>query len=187
MQRENFTRSHCKSERRESQKLKLLLECIIHLLQPIHEAHCGHFSLPGQINPLEADTASRPRTGVSSSDRWDSYMGFQVSEKNPSKCLSKYHGGGAEMGQRVLQRLTMWVPFPRTRPHNLKGRGGSAGIIPVCTWLFPRPCHSEGRTPRWSPQGVRTFPNSRSDGSSTSLWTGQSQSTRAGRGDLRAQ
>ena len=43
MQRENFTRSHCKSERRESQKLKLLLECIIHLLQPIHEAHCGTF------------------------------------------------------------------------------------------------------------------------------------------------
>lgn len=130
MQRENFTRSHCKSERRDSQKLKLLLKCIIHLLKPIHDAHCGHFSLPGQINPLEADTASRPRTDVPSSDRWDSYRGFQVSEKNPSKSLSKYHGGGgAEMGQRVLQGLTMQVPFPRTGPHNLK-EGGMQGSSP---------------------------------------------------------
>lgn len=125
MQRENFTRSHCKSERRESQKLKLLLECIIHLLKPIHDAHGGHFSLPGQINPLEADTASRPRTGVPSSDRWDSSRSFQVSEKNPSKCLSKYHGwGGAEMGQRVLQGLNHAASIPTNWTSQLKRKRG---------------------------------------------------------------
>ena len=59
-------------------------------------------------------------------DRWDSYRSFQVLEKNPSKCLSKYNGwGGAEMGEREsATRVNHAASIPTNWTSQLKRKSG---------------------------------------------------------------
>lgn len=170
---------HCKSEKRESQKLEFLIEWGTHLLKPI---------LPGTRWPLFTPCHPEPpgsKHGLSTwhrcSVRWGSSQELPSIRKEAVFMVNQVRVGG-EMGQSaasinpVAPTPTSWTAQPER-----KGRGAE---------LIPRVHAAVPQALPWRGQATRLKP--------TPLWTGQSQNiifpptskqslVRAGWGALRAQ